>query len=328
MKDKRNDLEVIMIQLWPLPGNVYYTLSLFEGLDKIEGLTVQAWVSFKFPRNHNFKNIKFNYIYSPFNIDKTNIIPLLIQPFTFLWFAFRLFFQRAKILHINYTHPWVTVLYPFLRLKFKIVQTLHDIHPHPGEENLRNKLGLIVAKKIADVIIVHGQHLKDELVKKEKIPEKKIKVIPHGNMVYNLKYGDKDIGEDPETVLFLGRILPYKGLNILIEAFSEVLKEIPTAKLIIAGGGDLSPYVNALNKIANAVEVYNYIIDDNELANFFRRATIVAIPYIEGSQSQPLIQACTFGKAVVCTSVGCFREIIEDGVNGIVVEPGNVPQLA
>jgi glycosyltransferase involved in cell wall biosynthesis len=153
-------------------------------------------------------------------------------------------------------------------------------------------------------------------------------VIPHGDESITLRFGNKSLAEEPYTILFAGRILRYKGLNFLLEAFEKVLTDFPEAKLIIAGSGDISPYKKAIEGLGNTVEVHNRMVGDDEFANFFRRAAIIVLPHIEGSQSGLLITGCTFGKAIICTNVGSFSEVIENGVNGIVIEPGNVAQLS
>jgi glycosyltransferase involved in cell wall biosynthesis len=236
--------------------------------------------------------------------------------------------NKAKIIHIHYTHPWPSAIYPFLKLKFKIVHTLHDVSPHIGEEKIRNKLGILLALKYADALIVHGKVLKDRLVKEFNIPDKKIFVIPMGNWNVITRFGNNDLKEEPKTILFAGRILPYKGLNILLEAFKDVLINFPNARLIISGPGDISPYMNLINSMKNNLEVNNYTLSDEDFADCFRRSSIVVIPYIEGSQSGPLLLACSFGKAIVCTNVGAFGEVIQNGVNGLLIEPNNSKALS
>ncbi len=321
-------IRVLLIQLWPNPGNVCYTVPLLESLSEIKGLSVEAWLSYKFPKKFRFKGVKVRRIFCPFEVNKKNLPALLAQPFMFLQFLYLFFTHRAIVLHINYTYPWLTVIYPFLRWKFKVVHTLHDVQPHFGEEKLRNRLGIMAVIRYADVIIVHGKALKRRLVEDLGVSEQRVMVIPHGHMEYTTRFGDKEIAEEPYTVLFAGRILPYKGLNYLLEAFERVLKEVPEARLIIAGRGNIKPYKDAIKKLKGAVEVHNRVVTDVELANFFRRASIVVVPYVEGSQSGPLITGCTFGKAVIATRVGSFSEIIEDGINGVLVEPADVEQLA
>lgn len=317
-----------MIQLWPQPGNQYYNNMLLEGLSKIDSININAYVSYKFQKYLNLNNIKIKKVYSPFNINLQNILPLILQPFTFILFTLKLFFDKSEIIHINFTHPWLTVLTPLLKKKFKIVQILHDIQPHIGEEKMRNQLAIKVALKYTDMLIVHGEILKERLINNYNILPERIVVIPHGNSDILLRFGNKEIKEEKNAILFAGRILPYKGLNILLDAFKNILRDYPDTKLIIAGPGDITPYTHQIESVKKNIEVYNYIISDDEFSNFFRRSSIIVLPYIEGSQSGPLTIACSFGKSIVCTNVGAFSEIIKNQINGIIVEPNDVLGLS
>ena len=319
--------EILFISLWPQPANVYYTASYLQALDRTCRHPVSAWVSYKFPRDFAYTNVRIKRIYCPFNINKENLFPLATQPFVFLWFALRLFFNQARILQIYFTYPWLTILYPLLRWKFKIIHVLHDIKPHLGEEKLRNRLGIWMAIKFANIVIVHARVLKEALILEYGVPEDRVVVFPLGHSGLTLKYGHPTTAEEPGTILFAGRILHYKGLHCLLEAFRRLIEKMPEARLIIAGPGDIGPYKQALSLLGERVELHNKVVGDDEFADIVRRASIVALPYIEGSHSAALMTALTFGKPVVCTKVGGFPEIIDHGVNGFLVPPGDVERL-
>jgi starch synthase len=325
---KKKKVKVLLLQPWPEPGNVYYTVSLLEQLGQINGIEVSAILNWDFPSRLKIPNVSVSYFPMPYGIRGKNILWITFQPLTFLWFVLRLFFAKASILHINYTHPWVALLYPLLTLRFKVVHTLHDVKPHIGEERLYTKLNNREAAHLAHRIIVHGENLKSVFVQSYGIDPERVVVIPHGNMKYTMRFGSKETVEENGTLLFAGRILPYKGLEYLLEAMDEVLMEFPHVKLIIAGSGDLEPYREKIKTQKENIEVHNRVVSDGELADLFRRSPIVVVPYAEGSQSGPLITAFTFGKAVVATRVGSFADVIKDGENGLLVPPRDARALA
>jgi glycosyltransferase involved in cell wall biosynthesis len=75
-------------------------------------------------------------------------------------------------------------------------------------------------------------------------------------------------------------------------------------------------------------EIYEGFVPGDVMADFFQRASLVALPYLSASTSGILMTAYVFGKPVVATSVGCLPEYVEDGVTGLLVPPADVEQLA
>jgi glycosyltransferase involved in cell wall biosynthesis len=74
--------------------------------------------------------------------------------------------------------------------------------------------------------------------------------------------------------------------------------------------------------------VINRYVPADEQAALFREAAVVVLPYLEASQSGVVPIACAFGKPVVVTDVGGLPEVVEDGVTGFVVAPGDETALA
>ena len=86
---------------------------------------------------------------------------------------------KPDVIHIQGGHPWLSLALPCLRLRgYHIVTTLHDIRPHPGENYLRTRLILFMARKFSNQVIVHGQKIKALL--EESYPASRINVIPIG----------------------------------------------------------------------------------------------------------------------------------------------------
>jgi len=75
-------------------------------------------------------------------------------------------------------------------------------------------------------------------------------------------------------------------------------------------------------------EVHDGFVPGDEMAAFFQRASVVALPYLSASTSGILMTALVFGKPVVATRVGCLPEYVEDGVTGLLVPPADAERLA
>jgi alpha-maltose-1-phosphate synthase len=234
-------------------------------------------------------------------------------------------FQPDIILFTDF-HIILLPLIPFFK-SYNIVTTIHDTSLHPGSDTLVNRFLLFVYLHLGKKLFVHGEILRKNLIKIG-IEESKIKIIPHGDYSFFLDYDQHEIGEKNE-ILFFGRIIKYKGLDILLKAMKPIIKTNPSIKLVIAGEGNMDPYLVLLREINKEnIEIHNYFIPDNEVPIFFKRAKCIVLPYIEASQTGIVPIASAFKKPVVASNVGAISEIVENGKTGILIKPNNSDSLA
>ena len=132
----------------------------------------------------------------------------------------------------------------------------------------------------------------------------------------------------PNTVLFFGRIWAYKGLEVLIEAEPLITREVPDARIVIAGRGDsLDQYQQTMVNPGH-FELHNHYIPNEMVAELFQSASIVVLPYLEASQSGVIPIAYAFGKPVVATNVGGIPDVVDHGQTGYLVPPNDPASLA
>ena len=137
------------------------------------------------------------------------------------------------------------------------------------------------------------------------------------------------------TILFFGKISPYKGVETLIEAMGILLKEGININLILTGGiyweeDYWSHLLKRINKILPEDCIFlnpNYVQDD-EMELYFKAADVVVLPYKEIYQSGVHIQSFYYGTPVIATNVGSFREDIKSGEHGYIVFQNNPRALA
>jgi glycosyltransferase involved in cell wall biosynthesis len=168
---------------------------------------------------------------------------------------------------------------------------------------------------------------------KEVYPDRPATFTPHP--VYD-NYGAlppreeacRQLGLDPQKkyALFFGFIRPYKGLDLLLQAFAEgPLKVHPEIELLIAGEyyGDPAPYekIIAENGLEGRVHRFTDFIPNSEVGRFFAAADLVVQPYKSATQSGITQIAYHFEKPMVVTNVGGLAEVVPDGKVGYVVEP-------
>jgi glycosyltransferase involved in cell wall biosynthesis len=123
------------------------------------------------------------------------------------------------------------------------------------------------------------------------------------------------------VVLFFGLLRPYKGIDVLLEAW----RGIEDAELWIAG----MPRMDISSLVAQAPANVRFVprfITDDELPAYFRRADLVVLPYREIEQSGVLFTALAFGKPLLLSDVGGFAEVAARGA-ARAVAAGNVMAL-
>ena len=228
-------------------------------------------------------------------------------------------------------YPMFYTLNPFLQRHLGDLPSLvavHDPVPHPGAADRAYHLLEDVSIRQATRCLIFSRRFTEDMQLRGARPGG-IDYIPHGELSYYQRVAAPSFQPEPppeNTLLFFGRITAYKGLDVLLEAFHQVQMQRP-ARLLIAGAGDLHPY-QRLIRATPGVELINRWIDEREVDGVFRQAKIAVLPYTSASQSGVLAIAASYALPVIASRVGGIPEQIVDGVNGLLVDPGSVEQLA
>jgi len=197
--------------------------------------------------------------------------------------------------------------------------TFHDPSPHPGDGVTRRAiLANRALLRAAGLIFVHGERLREELIANAR-PSAPIVVVPHG-----VDAGDRLPLPDRPSILFFGRMSPYKGLDVLLDALPLVWEKAPETTLTVAGAGDVEDHPTLADP---RVELRREHVPDDELPDLFGSATCVALPYRQASQSGVGSLAKLYGRPMVVSDVGGLPQLVGDG-SGLVVAAENREQLA
>jgi glycosyltransferase involved in cell wall biosynthesis len=241
---------------------------------------------------------------------------------------------RPNLVHfLMENHVWLNLL-PSLLDPLPIVTTVHDIEHHPGDHSSRRIPRFLINTLIrqSNCIIVHGPRLREGLLKQQDSLSDRVFIVPHPPITYHAELAKRSGYGKPRDglfrVLFFGRIYEYKGLRYLLEAAPLISAAAPQVRFIIAGtGADFGQYSSMIQDHAN-FEIHNSFIPDEEVARFFAEADLLALPYIEGSQSGVLANAIGFGLPVVTTDVGELAGVVRETGMGLIVPPADGNALA
>jgi glycosyltransferase involved in cell wall biosynthesis len=132
-----------------------------------------------------------------------------------------------------------------------------------------------------------------------------------------------NLNDDP-ICLYVGRISPHKGIDLLIKAFNKVLKKIPNAKLIIVGKPTFDKYFKELKKIANENVIFAGFVPDEDLPYYYSSCDVYTTATLWEGFNMTVVEAQSCGKPVVAFDVGPHKEVVK---NGLLVKPKNIEKF-
>jgi glycosyltransferase involved in cell wall biosynthesis len=231
------------------------------------------------------------------------------------------------VIHYQGFHPWLDLALPLWK-RYPLVCTVHDFRPHPGDK-LSQKTPFwleMFLRRRANQLIVHSEHVRTLMAQALDGTGGNISLMPHIQIGQQLFAPILD--EQEHLILFFGRIWEYKGLEYLIRAEPLISARVPDVRIMIAGQGEDFARYSRMMVHPERFIVHNEFISEQSTAEYFRRASVVVLPYIEASQSGVIPLAYSAGKPVVATNVGGLPEMVEHGRTGYVVNPRDPKQLA
>jgi glycosyltransferase involved in cell wall biosynthesis len=218
----------------------------------------------------------------------------------------------------------------FPRLPRIALMNVHDPLPHGGDPNRRLELGRRLVTRRVKRYRLHAEAFRAPFAARSGVPPTRIDVAPLG--VYDVlrEWAVGSVTRASRTVLFAGRIAPYKGLDVLYEAAPRIAERVADVTFIVAGraiDGYEPPRPPVLPN-GGRIEVITGHVPNERLARLHSEATVVACPYRDATQSGVILTAYAFGTPVVASAVGGLPEYVEDGSSGLLVPPGHAEVLA
>lgn len=249
-----------------------------------------------------------------------------LNPVTWLTLYKRLSGEKVDVIHLAGVHEWNPMLCMLGKMLHRpLAYTIHDPEPHPGAPVLM-RISNWLTLRMSDAIVVLTEQGRQRLLA-ARIPEEKINHIPHGiYSSFQRRFPAKNSARPEKLILYLGRIEPYKGVDILIPAFAHVRENLPDWTLVVAGAGQLPP--SLAKPDVRGLEFLHGFIPDAEVARLMRMSRFVVLPYTSATQSGVIAMSYAFGRPVIATEVGGLREMVLPGKTGLLVPPNDVQALA
>jgi glycosyltransferase involved in cell wall biosynthesis len=150
-------------------------------------------------------------------------------------------------------------------------------------------------------------------------------VIP--TVVESLK--QKRQGSKEFHLIYFGRMTPLKGVDRLLRSFAQLVKVAPEARLSLVGSGEALPDLKAYAKALGVIERVEFTgwMERNELMRYLGEVDLFCLPSETEGLPGSILEAMSIGLAVVASDVGGVSEIIEQGVSGVLIPPGDEKAL-
>jgi glycosyltransferase involved in cell wall biosynthesis len=187
---------------------------------------------------------------------------------------------------------------------------------------------LFVMDKLSDIIVCNSKMAAETTQQRSRLDQKKVVVIYNGIPAGSDEEQSPKADNDELVIGLVARLVPLKDVSTLLKAFSRILMNHSTVKLVIVGDGpcrgDLENEAVSLG-VADKVCFMGERLDVKEIIKGFDIGVLTS--QYEGL-SNAIMEYMQAGKPVVATNVGGNPELVEDGVNGYLFDYGNVEQLA
>lgn len=317
----------------PFRGGISdFNFALFQEMDKSHELQVinysTQYPTLLFPGETQLKvNADDSY--------KSKQILSSINPFTWKKTVAEINKFQPEIIIIHY---WMPFFAPALRniavsvkkkSNAKIIVICHNLVPH--EKQIFGQYLTKMFLKNVDRFIVMSESVKSDLL--NIVPNAKYEISPHP--IYNIfgKVSSKETARKnlgitaKKVILYFGLIREYKGLDILLKSIPQIKQNIDDFTVIVAGEcyEKEEKYHNIIRTLGltKFVDLRLKFILDNEVADYFSAADVVALPYRTATQSGITQIAFNFNRPVIVSNVGGLSEIVPNGKVGYVVEPNS-----
>jgi glycosyltransferase involved in cell wall biosynthesis len=192
--------------------------------------------------------------------------------------------------------------------------------------------------KNAPLVVTISDYSKKKILDLYDVPAEKIRLVPNGVDPERFTPADGDCGEfrrrigaeGMQVVLFVGRLIPRKGVIYLVEAAKQVIQERKETLFALVGNGPLRSRLAADIEAAGLKRNFVFLgdVSDKDLIEAYRCADVFAFPSIQEGQGIALLEAQACAKPVVAFNGSAISEAVKNGETGFLVKPADSTALA
>jgi len=292
--------------------------------------------------NPNIDGVRFFAFYKNIFKSKSKFISGMKWVIGSIFSVFHARFSGISIFHFHIFYNNILVLFNLLLVKLvfgKVVLTVHDVSSFANLSDT-SIIGNMIYK-LTDLILTHNEFSKSEIIKVNPTLSSCIYIVPHGNYIPFIHVqNDKEksrqhlgIPNEKKVLLFFGMIKQVKGLDVLLHALKDVIKENPDVLLLIAGKpweNDFFNYQQIIdeNNLSDYCLLHTKFIPHTDVEHYYCSADLVVLPYKKIYQSGVLIMTLSYGKPALVSDLPPLKEVVADMQTAFLFESENSISLA
>jgi len=251
--------------------------------------------------------------------------------------------KEIDIVHFYQPEFLTSIPLPLIKRRFS-KPTLLTINGFPGVSWFYGRLmvdfiGLLYTQTItrvlmryADKILFYATNLK-QYAKRMGVPEEKMVFLPEGleltipqnvEEVRETMRRELAISSDEKLIIFTGRLVPVKGIDLLIRAFKILHNRYPNCKLLIVGDGPYRRfYESQSGELLNKAIIFTGLVEPEKVVRFLLAADVFVLPSFSEGIPSSLLEACFCGLPCIATNTGAIPDVIKNMETGIITRPGD-----
>jgi len=223
----------------------------------------------------------------------------------------------------------------------KIVHTVHNLLPHSAKSFHPSAYSELY--RLADALICHDDESARDLAIHFGISRERIHIVPHGPLFSDVPQCSQSncrailgLPDNARVFLALGVLAPYKGLDILLAAWADLIRSAPPGIppiLVIAGNGPAGE-MQSLEQLAARLGLtrqnlrleFRYI-PASQIPLHQHAADVLLYPYRSITTSGALLSGLNYRKPIIASALPPFRDYLFSGKNALLVRPGDRGEL-
>jgi glycosyltransferase involved in cell wall biosynthesis len=226
--------------------------------------------------------------------------------------------DRTRVVINLIPHVWFPAVMPIMKkMGIKHVSVVHDANHHPGDPSGIFTTPMFLRQvSTADHAVTLSRHVQEILISNSIVPRDRVTTLFHPDLTFR-RTPSRQPPNGPLRILFFGRLLPYKRLDIFLDAIELLRARGATVEAGVLGAGNIRIYADRLKQLR--IHVENRWLKSEEMAAKLQDYDVLAICHSEASQSGAVAAAFGAGMPVIAFDVGGISEQVKNEITGLIV---------